>query len=152
MKERSIFLNREKRALARKIYLRIHELMSTNTADAEEKNSLSLRKGNQEVEISEKAMNLLTELLREASGNVMLGKTENHREVSTQQAAELLQVSRPYVVKLIEEGKLPHKKVGTHRRLLLEDVEVYKLQMEEIRKEQLDFLARQAQELNLGYD
>jgi excisionase family DNA binding protein len=152
MRDKSFQLNKEKRALARTTYLRIQKLMSASTSDTKTEISLKLRKGNQELEISEKAVNLLTDLLKEAVGSVTLGKMESQKYISTQQAAEFLQVSRPYVVKLIEEGKLPHKKVGTHRRLLLEDVEKYKAKIEKKRKKQLDFLAKQAQDLNLGYD
>lgn len=69
-----------------------------------------------------------------------------------QQAADILNVSRPHVVKLMEGGAIPFKKVGSHRRVLLDDVLVNANQQKEARKEQLQFLAQQAQELNLGYE
>ena len=73
-------------------------------------------------------------------------------EVSTQQAADILNVSRPHVVKLLEEWIIPFKRVGSHRRILLEDLLLYANQQKETRKEQLQFLTQQAQALNLGYE
>ena len=73
-------------------------------------------------------------------------------EVSTRQAADILNVSRPHVVKLLEEGAIPFKRVGSHRRILLEDLLMYTNQQTETRREQLQFLTRQAQTLNLGYE
>jgi excisionase family DNA binding protein len=72
-------------------------------------------------------------------------------EVSTRQAASLLNVSRPHLVKLLEQGEIPFKKVGTHRRIQLKNLLEYEQRLKENRKEKLDFLARQAQDLNLGY-
>jgi excisionase family DNA binding protein len=72
-------------------------------------------------------------------------------KLSTQQAADMLGVSRPFVVKLLEEGQIPFEKVGTHRRIQLSDLKAYEQKQEAIRSQQLDFLARQAQDLNLGY-
>lgn len=72
-------------------------------------------------------------------------------ELSTQQAADLLNVSRPHLVKLLEAGQIPFKKVGAHRRIELKDVLAYEEQQRAPRKDQLDFLSQQAQELNLGY-
>lgn len=60
-------------------------------------------------------------------------------------------MSRPYFVDLLEVGKLPHLKVGTHRRVLLEDVLNYKRQVDTKRREALRELSAQAQELNLSY-
>lgn len=73
-------------------------------------------------------------------------------EISTQEAADLLNVSRPYVVSLLKKGDIPFTKVGTHRRILLSDIIAYDKQLQKNRNSKLNFLAKQAQELNLGYE
>jgi excisionase family DNA binding protein len=73
-------------------------------------------------------------------------------EVNTKQAADMLNVSRPHIVKLLEEGKIPFRKVGSHRRVLLEDLMKYDAEMKGQRTKSLEFLAKQAQDLNLGYE
>ena len=73
-------------------------------------------------------------------------------EISTQQAADLLNVSQPYVIKLLEAEKIPFKKVKGHRRIRLRDVVEYNSKQQKIREESLTFLAEQAQALNLGYE
>ena len=70
-------------------------------------------------------------------------------EISTQQAAELLNVSRPYLVKLVESGALPHRKVGPRRRLHLEDVLTYRARLDTQRQAALQALADDLQELGL---
>lgn len=73
-------------------------------------------------------------------------------EVTTSEAAELLNVSRPYLVRLLDEGTIPHRKVGTHRRVRRADVLAYREQAYQEAEEALQGLADQAQELGLGYD
>ncbi len=70
-------------------------------------------------------------------------------EITTQQAAELLHVSRPYVVGLADKGLLPARTVGKQRRLLLKDVLAYKRAIETKRREALRELAAHDQELGL---
>lgn len=74
-----------------------------------------------------------------------------HAELSTQEAADLLNVSRPHVVKLMKEGVLPFRKVGTHRRVLHADVVDFQQRDRERRRALLDELTREAQELGLDY-
>jgi excisionase family DNA binding protein len=72
-------------------------------------------------------------------------------ELTTQQAADFLNVSRPFFVKLLEEGKLEFHKVGSHRRVYFRDLVAYKEQSMGERRKALDELAKQAQDLNMGY-
>lgn len=73
------------------------------------------------------------------------------KELTTTQAAEILHVSRPYVVKLMEEGRLPFKLVGSHRRIHIDDLMAWKRADDERRRKILDELVAEAQELGLGY-
>jgi excisionase family DNA binding protein len=89
-------------------------------------------------------------------GNMAEGKAVQispiEAELSTQEAADMIGVSRPFLVKLLEQGKIPFKKVGTHRRIDFKDIQTYERKQKTIREKNLNFLAGQAQDLNLGYE
>ncbi len=74
-----------------------------------------------------------------------------HAELTTVEAAELLGVSRPHLVKLLEQGAMPHRMVGSHRRVRLVDVLAYRDRQDERSRRALDELTAQAEELGL-YD
>lgn len=103
------------------------------------------------VEIPDAALRALIEVLQQIADGNDVAVLPVHSELTTQQAADLLNVSRPHVIKLIESGKLPHRRVGTHRRLRLSDVLTYKRIDDARRAEAADALAAEAQALDLGY-
>ena len=112
---------------------------------------LTIQDSNEIVEIPIDAYSYLKDILKiMAEGNdLMIMETKS--ELSTQQAANILNVSRPHLVKLLESGQIAFKKAGTHRRILVKDIIQYKSNLEKNRRKNLNALAKQAQELNLGY-
>jgi excisionase family DNA binding protein len=103
------------------------------------------------IDIPPKAFNMLYDIMN----NMALGKSitliPSEPELTTQQAANMLHMSRPHMVKILEDGLIPYKKVGSHRRIQLKDIMKYEKKLESTREKQLAFLAKHAQELNLGY-
>jgi excisionase family DNA binding protein len=133
--------------LARESSRQLLELLGKNG----ERQFVVKLQGEQDIPIPAKAARLLADALTEmAKGNTVI-LMPVHAELSTQQAADFLNVSRPFLVNLLEQGKIPHRKVGTHRRILLSDVVAYKRQVTRDRLASLDELTAQAQELNMGY-
>jgi excisionase family DNA binding protein len=85
-----------------------------------------------------------------ASGNAVT-IVPVHAELTTQQAAELLNVSRPFMVKLLEEGRMPFRLVGTRRRVRFEDLARFRQRDDEERSKVMDELTAEAQRLGLDY-
>ena len=123
---------------------------------AQEDHPLSLRviDADQEeaIELPAGAVAMLMDILEAMAAGQGITIVPENAELTTVQAAELLNVSRPFLIKLLEEGKIPFRKVGRHRRIRMEDVMRYKQAIDREREEVLDQLARDAQEQNMGYD
>ena len=73
------------------------------------------------------------------------------KELTTQQAADILNVSRPYLNKVLDLGDISHRKVGRNWRIKFSDLLEYKKQQERLSKDALEELADEAQELKIGY-
>lgn len=108
--------------------------------------------GHQEpVEIPTTALRLLIDILSEMAEGNTVNLIHIHAELTTQEAADILNVSRPFLVKLLDDGLIPCRKVGTHRRVLYRDLHEYKQRIDRERERTLDELTAQAQELGMGY-
>lgn len=114
--------------------------------------SIQISLNNEPLTIPKKAFSLLKGILETMSKGQSVTVLDNEQMLTTQEAADILNVSRPYIVKLLEGGDIPFQKVGTHRRLLLKDVMAYDAQFREQQLKNMALLSQQAQELNLGYE
>lgn len=96
-------------------------------------------------------LQILLDVLSEMSKGNAISLIPHHQEVSTQEAANLLNVSRPFLVSLLEKGEIPFRKVGAHRRVLLTDILTYREKTKQLRTQALDELAALSQEEDMGY-
>lgn len=112
-----------------------------------------LKKGQRgkQITIPESALRLLIDILAQMAKGNAVTLIPVHAELTTQEAADILNVSRPYLVELLENGKIPFRKVGTRRRIYVKDLLQYKNHIDKERLKALEELSAQAQKLNMGY-
>jgi excisionase family DNA binding protein len=101
----------------------------------------------EEIVVPQSAFKLFVEILAAMANGQGVTVMPLHAELTTQQAADLLNVSRPFLVRLLDEGRIYCKKVGTHRRIRLADVLAFRERDDEARKRVLDELSADAQDL-----
>ncbi len=118
----------------------------------EKKHFLKVGEGDESFILPEITTRLLMEALSQVSTGKGVGLFTLKEEMTTQEAADFLNVSRPYFVSLLEAGEIPYKKVGTKRRVRFEDIKAFKEKSFELRSKTLEKLMEQAQILNLGYE
>lgn len=104
------------------------------------------------VELPTSALRLLVDILAELADGNAVQVVPIHAELTTQEAADMLNVSRPHLVKLLEEGLLPFHRAGKHRRVRFADLMAFKAQRERDSEQTMAELAQQAQALNMGYE
>lgn len=137
--------NLHDRKIAKRSLTRLEKIVRPKVSGA-----VYIEINHESVELPRSIVSTLFEVL-----SVLSGTNDKHlaseESLTTQQAAELLHVSRPYIVKLIDKKIIPSYKVGRYRRVYKSDVLVYKEKSLTERKKILQKLVDEAQELDLGY-
>ena len=107
--------------------------------------------GQEEIEVPVAALRMLVDILANMAEGNAINLVPIHAELTTQQAADFLGVSRPHLVGLVDKGEIPHHKAGTHRRIFFRDLLAYREKRMGKSLEALDALSEQAQQLGMGY-
>jgi excisionase family DNA binding protein len=137
----AIIARTSKQLLAR--YAREDQSLTVQVMDADHEEPIELPAG---------AVTLLLDILGAMASGQGVTLIPEDAELTTVQAADILHVSRPFLIKLLEEGQIPYRRVGKHRRIRMEDVMNYKRAIDEQREAVLDQLVADAQEQDMGYD
>lgn len=116
---------------------------------------LKLRVGDSEqeqaVDLPAGAVDLLMHVLEAMATGQGVTLIPDSAELTTVQAADILNVSRPFLIKLLDQKAIPHRKVGTHRRIRMDDVMAYKNAIDREREQVLEQLAQEGQAYDMGY-
>ena len=103
------------------------------------------------VNLPRAAFDLLVDVLSQLASGHAVTIVPVHAELTTQQAADLLNVSRPFLISLLETGKIGFHRVGNHRRIRFQDLMDYRRTQLQDSKAAMADLAADAQRLRLGY-
>ena len=115
----SVFVEEQDRALI----AQLEELFSLEPSQAKLVGS-----NGKEVKIPEPVYRMLRDIVRLMASGQRVSIVSHNCQLTTQEAAEILNVSRPFLVKLLEAGEIPYIKVGSHRRVIFQDLMNYKEQ------------------------
>jgi excisionase family DNA binding protein len=115
--------------------------------------SLKVTEAGQEqaIELPAGAVALLMDILEAMAAGRGVTIIPENAELTTVEAASILNVSRPYLIKLLDEKVIPHRLVGNHRRILIDDVMAYRQRIDAEREDVLAQLTADAQENDMGY-
>jgi excisionase family DNA binding protein len=104
-----------------------------------------------EIQLPAAAVGVLAQMLTQMAEGKAVVLMPINAQLTTQQAADLLGVSRPFLISEMKGGKLPFQKIGTHRRIAYAELMKYRQKMAEESNAAMDSLVAEAQELKLGY-
>lgn len=129
------------------------DLLSNYVGQLQERDLVEIRAedGGPAIEVPLPAFRLLLEILRGLSTGDGVAVVRTHAELTTQEAADLLNVSRPFLIGLIQKELIPCRRVGNRRKIRLIDLLNYKERDDQERRRVRDRLAEEADSLGLSY-
>lgn len=119
--------------------------------DLPDKHRAKIKMGNEDLIVPRQAVELLRDILAGMSAGKVVNIVPMATELTTQQAADFLNVSRPYLIGLLAQGDISHTLVGTHRRIRFDDLLAYREKMVNKSKAAMDELMQLSQEMGIGY-
>jgi len=137
----AVIARTSKQLLAR--YAREDQSLTVQVMDADHDEPIELPAG---------AVTMLLDILGAMASGQGVTIIPEDAELTTVQAADILHVSRPFLIKLLNEGQILYRRVGKHRRIRMEDVMNFKRTIDQQREAVLDQLVAEAQEQDMGYD
>ncbi|MBI2941118.1 MAG: helix-turn-helix domain-containing protein [Chloroflexi bacterium] len=123
--------------------------LDTLLADPDQPETVVVGPAGKRVRLPESVRKLLARAVHELARGNAVSIVPTQAELTTQQAAELLNVSRPFLIKLLEAGEIPCHYVGSHRRVRFGDLMAYRQRRSQSRRQALMEMAREAQEMGL---
>jgi excisionase family DNA binding protein len=103
------------------------------------------------IDLPDSALEALRVIIEAMAAGQSITLFPHGKELTSQEAADIIHVSRPHLIKLLDRGELPFHRIGTHRRIRIEDVLEYRDRRDAGRNAALDDLARLSEELPGGY-
>lgn len=128
------------------------EALRNVEALTQSRRDLRVSAGDESIELPEALRLVLEQAAHELVRGNRVSLLPLGRMLTTRQAAEMLNVSRPFLIQLLERGEIPFEMVGTHRRVAIEDVLRYRARRSEKRREVLRALSEEADELGIYTD
>ena len=113
---------------------------------------IKVEKSGEFIQVPSKLIGIISDIIASMAEGKSVAILDTDSELTTQEAAEILKVSRPHLIKLLDSGEIPHRKVGSHRRIVLSDILNYQESQKKKREIHLEKLVEQAQDMNLGYE
>lgn len=140
--------NEQDAELARDALARVKDYLARHRGAAHEPVRIRVDEaGEQPLTLPRVSVELMARVLAHIAAGQTVAIVPNHAELTTQQAADMLNVSRPYLISLLDEGKIGYRRVGTHRRIVASSLLEYKRADDAARRSAADELAAMTQEL-----
>ncbi|MFD0557886.1 excisionase family DNA binding protein [Stackebrandtia endophytica] len=132
--------------VAERAYRRVRDYLNRHPSQPDVI-EIKMEHGEPTLVLPRQAVVMFAQILTQLAAGQGVSVVPSHAELTTQQAANLLNVSRPFLIGLLDSGEIPHRKVGRHRRIRLADLQTYQRRDDAERRQAADDLSELTQDL-----